>query len=59
MGDSLLKPSSTNPKGYFENVDFVYLNDKILNSIGATWDNPPKKELLCSIDLSSDIFSFK
>lgn len=43
MGDSLLKPSSTNPKGYFENVDFVYLNDKILNSIGATWDNPPKK----------------
>lgn len=40
-------------------MDFVYLNDKILNSIGATWDNPPKKkELRCSIDLSSDIFSF-
>ncbi|KAB2388947.1 MULTISPECIES: sulfotransferase family protein [Bacillus cereus group] len=59
MGDSLLKPSSTNPKGYFENVDFVYLNDKILNSIGAAWDNPPKREeLRCSIELSSDIFSF-
>ncbi|HDR4601782.1 TPA: sulfotransferase family protein [Bacillus cereus] len=59
MGDSLLKPSSTNPKGYFENVDFVYLNDKILNSIGAAWDNPPKREeLRCSIELSSDTFSF-
>ncbi|WP_317615918.1 hypothetical protein [Bacillus wiedmannii] len=59
MEDSLLKSSSTNPKGYFENVDFVYLNDKILNSIGAAWDNPPKREkLCCSMDLSSDIFSF-
>ena len=59
MGDSLLKPSSTNPKGYFENVDFVYLNDKILNSIGAAWDNPPKREeLRCSTELSSDTFSF-
>lgn len=35
MGDSLLKPSSTNPKSYFENVDFVYLNDKILHTVGA------------------------
>lgn len=59
MGDSLLKPSSTNPKGYFENVDFVYLNDKILNSVDAAWDNPPKREeLRCSIELSNDIFSF-
>ncbi|AAT59871.1 MULTISPECIES: sulfotransferase family protein [Bacillus cereus group] len=59
MGDSLLKPSSTNPKGYFENVDFVYLNDKILNSIGAAWDNPPKREeLRCSTEISSDTFSF-
>lgn len=59
MGDSLLKPSSTNPKGYFENVDFVYLNDKILHTVGAAWDNPPKREeLRRSIDLSSDILSF-
>ncbi|MEN3130553.1 sulfotransferase family protein [Bacillus albus] len=59
MGNSLLKPSATNPKGYFENVDFVYLNDKILHTAGAAWDNPPKREeLRRSIDLSSDILSF-
>ncbi|AJG79505.1 MULTISPECIES: sulfotransferase family protein [Bacillus cereus group] len=59
MGDYLLKPSATNPKGYFENIDFVNLNDRILNSVNATWDNPPiRKNIKYSIDISQDIVSF-
>ncbi|MGE7890737.1 sulfotransferase family protein [Bacillus cereus] len=59
MGELLLTPSSTNPKGYFENVDFVYLNDKILNAVGAAWNSPPRREeLRYNIHLSGEIFSF-
>ena len=59
MGDYLLKPSVTNPKGYFENIHFVNLNDQILNSVNTTWDNPPIREnIKYPIELLQDIISF-
>ncbi|MDA2267018.1 sulfotransferase family protein [Bacillus cereus] len=59
MGDYLLKPSVTNPKGYFENIHFVNLNDQILNLVNTTWDNPPIREnTKYPIELLQDIISF-
>lgn len=55
MGDYLLKPSVTNPKGYFKNIDFVNLNDRILNSVNATSDNPPIRK---NIKYTIDIFKY-
>lgn len=44
MGDRLLKSNSSNPKGHFENYEFVMMNEKIISSIGAKWDNPPSRD---------------
>jgi hypothetical protein len=33
---------SNNGEPHWENVWFVSLNDKILNRLGGSWDNPPK-----------------
>ncbi len=38
FGSKLLKANLGNPKGYFEDVDFVTLDDKILRSIDSTWE---------------------
>ena len=32
---------SSNGEPHYENVRFVALNDKILNRLGGSWDNPP------------------
>ncbi|WP_242311830.1 sulfotransferase family protein [Bacillus cereus group sp. BfR-BA-01331] len=48
MGSDLLKASSTNPKGYFENIRFVNLNDIILQVFNATWKTPPSREIMSS-----------
>ncbi|WP_459500655.1 sulfotransferase family protein [Bacillus sp. C1] len=59
MGDRVFKPSPTNPKGYFENIEFVRLNDKILRSLGAAWDNPPVRgNVECSNEIFNNISSF-
>ncbi|MFN8676657.1 MAG: sulfotransferase [Thermomicrobiales bacterium] len=39
--DSLMPPASENPEGFFEHLDFVSLNDEVLNEAGAGWDCPP------------------
>lgn len=41
MGPVLLGPSRSNVHGHYEDVDFMHLNDRILNAAGGTWDNPP------------------
>jgi hypothetical protein len=40
MGSNLMVPSPQNPKGYFELLDIVKLNDSILNNLHSSWDSP-------------------
>jgi hypothetical protein len=37
----LMPPAAENPEGFFEHLDFVVLNDEVLNEAGAGWDCPP------------------
>ena len=39
--DQLLAPALDNPGGFFESRALVSANDRLLASIGATWDQPP------------------
>lgn len=42
LGDNLMPPSPANPKGYFEDLDAVAANDGLLDSVGCSWDRPPR-----------------
>ena len=42
IGDNLMPPTNANPKGYFENMDFVYGNEAILRNCNSSWDNVKK-----------------
>jgi hypothetical protein len=44
MGEKLLPATRNNPKGHFENANFVNLNQEILRSVRSTWNNPPSRE---------------
>ncbi len=46
MGDDLLGANEWNPKGHFENEEFIALNDRILTEAGGSWDNPPSEEAI-------------
>ena len=37
----LMPPAAENPEGFWENLNFVDLNDEILNQLGGGWDCPP------------------
>jgi O-antigen biosynthesis protein len=40
LGDNLLNPSeSENPKGYWEDVDLMFLSEKVLASLGRQWES--------------------
>jgi hypothetical protein len=39
--DELMPPSPANPEGYWENMHFVKLNDRIIAQFGGWWDDPP------------------
>lgn len=39
--NALMPPAEENPEGFFEHLDFVRLNDEVLNEAGAGWDCPP------------------
>lgn len=41
MGEKLLKGLRDNPKGHYENVRILKLNDKILHDAGGSYFNPP------------------
>lgn len=49
MGDNLLGPMESNPYGHWEDVDFIYFNDFILNKAGGSWNNPPPRENIISL----------
>ena len=40
-GSKVMAPAPDNPKGFWENRYVVNLNDRILDSIGASWDMVP------------------
>jgi hypothetical protein len=37
----LMPPAEQNPEGFYEHLDFVRLNDEVLNAAGSGWDCPP------------------
>ena len=39
--DDLMPPSKANPRGYWESVSLMCLNDEILAAWDGTWDAPP------------------
>ena len=43
LGDEadLMPPAEENPEGFYEHLEFVSLNDEVLNVAGAGWDCPP------------------
>ena len=43
LGDEadLMPPAEENPEGFYEHLEFVRLNDEVLNAAGAGWDCPP------------------
>lgn len=44
MGSNLLLGRKNNIKGYYENIDIVKINEKILKDSGGSWFNPPARE---------------
>lgn len=53
LGDDLGKADKDNEKGFFENVDFINMNDKILSLAGGSWNNPPSHKSI--LDLRSNL----
>lgn len=46
MGQDLLEPNDGNPEGYFEDREFVYLNEAILRLSGGEWHTlPPEADV--------------
>ena len=41
LGEDALGPLISNPRGHFEDGDFLGLNNAILAAAGGTWDDPP------------------
>jgi hypothetical protein len=39
--DHIMGPAASNPRGHWENVPLVNLNDEILASFGGSWHEPP------------------
>ena len=37
MGNNLKEPDKNNNKGFYEQVDILHLNERILNSVGCNW----------------------
>jgi hypothetical protein len=55
MGNKLIPADRGNPKGYFENIEIVRLNDAILSAAGGSWIKPPSHEDIMATDFSEQI----
>lgn len=40
LGKTIMPPAPDNPKGFWENVKVMHLNDRLLASVGSAWDWP-------------------
>ena len=50
MGERLLPAiPNDNPLGYYEDIEFIQLNDKILRKAGGDWRNPPSEEKILQV----------
>ncbi|WP_034672144.1 sulfotransferase family protein [Ectobacillus panaciterrae] len=54
MGDHLVGGTPDNPKGHYENSEFVKMNDEILHSVGASWDHPVSWDVIMSSSFPKD-----
>jgi hypothetical protein len=53
MGDKLIQGTVHNPKGHFENIDYVKLNQEILQSVNGSWNRPPSHEKIIATGFPS------
>lgn len=51
MGEEKLGASSSNPLGHFEDVNFVNINNRILEDAGGSWDKPPEEESISNLEI--------
>lgn len=49
VGDKLMPPNGGNPHGYWEDTDFVKMNNKLLGLAGGTWRKLPSEEKINSL----------
>jgi len=50
MGDDLLLGGGINqPRGHYENKNFLRFNEEVLKSLGCSWSHPPTREMVKSI----------
>ena len=49
IGDTLMPPNGGNPNGYWEDVDFVKMNNKLLALAGGDWRHPPPEMKILSL----------
>ena len=55
MGDVLLGADSGNPKGYWEDRDFLELNRTILRDAGGSWHRPPPEENILKLKVKYEL----
>jgi len=49
IGTYMMPPDSGNKLGYYENEEFMYLNELMLRAAGGSWDNPPPQSRINEI----------
>ena len=49
MGKKLLVGLVDNPKGHYENIEIIKINDEILHNSGGSWSDPPPREKIIEI----------
>jgi len=49
IGDRLIGADISNPYGHYEDMDFVSLNEKILNNAKGSWNKPPTEESILGL----------
>ena len=55
MGENMLMENQSQPKGHYEDLVFLRLNEDILTSAGGSWDNPPSEDnILACMDTFED-----
>ncbi|HET7844765.1 MAG TPA: hypothetical protein VFL14_11480 [Xanthomonadales bacterium] len=42
----LLVPQTENPRGFWESIDVLALNERLLHALGGSWSNPPAHEAI-------------
>lgn len=43
MGDHLLGATADQPHGHYEDVELIRINDRMLDTLGGAWNDPPPR----------------